>query len=732
MIRRASCLLFISALLVGCALPGARTGDDPSLLRALPRTDAVSLIHPRRDAPPSLTTGPAAPAMPAAYLADTGERRIGAPMTRAAMPHDAAITDGRGDGPLTLRFATGSHTPDTNEKIDLALSAAVPALRAEGRDRVHAFLLTARPLATHEEEALQGLGVRLLGAHGDSYKVAIPLDAIEAMAALPFTGWIGFSGPDLKLSRELQALLREAASTDSGGIPEQMPLIINLFDQDRQGHFARALRAHGVTTGMFDADLTAYRAAAPWQTIRAIAALDFVLFIEPILELPPAAGPAPAIGAQGSGGAISQMQGGSSVVLGIMDTGFMAGRRSPAMHADLDKWGCGRNFTTDLAGVWHDEHWHGTHVLATAAGTGTHDSRFGGAFPDLGGSVVNPLRAAKIWRADNFGPMSWTEDAMAWMAEDETCGGFTAPRPHLINLSGGGYWGGPLAGTDSTSRKLDAMVWRHRQLYVTAAGNAGPGETTALSPAVAKNALAVGMTRQPTRRGPGEIVRRSSRGPTADGRMKPNLVAPGDNIRAADARNTNGYRSAIGTSMATPQVSGAAARLMHHYPELKWRPMALRALLMATAQPHGNDTSRRLRNSYGFGHLNAGDDMDSAAHSVAWAQLDAGHYAYHDITVPHGARRLSVVMTWDEPPASAGAATARLWDLELWADHGAACPLEKPRCGTHADRSARDTVLSVIIDNPPPGVWRLKAVPRHAPRDAADDLPTAIAAVVAR
>ena len=67
----------------------------------------------------------------------------------------------------------------------------------------------------------------------------------------------------------------------------------------------------------------------------------------------------------------------------------------------------------------------------------------------------------------------------------------------------------------------------------------------------------------------------SSRGPTADGRIKPDLVYPGVNIVAPQAAGTSmgtvvqeGYVSASGTSMATPHASGVASLMLQANPEL--------------------------------------------------------------------------------------------------------------------------------------------------------------------
>jgi len=81
----------------------------------------------------------------------------------------------------------------------------------------------------------------------------------------------------------------------------------------------------------------------------------------------------------------------------------------------------------------------------------------------------------------------------------------------------------------------------------------------------------------------------SSRGPTGDGRLKPDLVAPGEKITAPLPQQD--YGPMDGTSMAAPHVSGAAAMLMARYSELVGNPERIKQILCDSATDLGRERS---------------------------------------------------------------------------------------------------------------------------------------------
>ena len=124
-------------------------------------------------------------------------------------------------------------------------------------------------------------------------------------------------------------------------------------------------------------------------------------------------------------------------------------------------------------------------------------------------------------------------------------------------------------------------------VVVTAVGNSGTGGIVV--PADAENVIACGAVDSD-----GNIASFSSQGPTADGRIKPEVCALGVSTYCAGVNSTSAYRYENGTSLATPLVAGAAACVLQAHPD--WTPQQVREALMMTASDPENPD-----NQYGWG-----------------------------------------------------------------------------------------------------------------------------------
>jgi hypothetical protein len=130
-------------------------------------------------------------------------------------------------------------------------------------------------------------------------------------------------------------------------------------------------------------------------------------------------------------------------------------------------------------------------------------------------------------------------------------------------------------------------------LCVTAAGNEnGSDWDHIVTPADADSILAVGAVSNE-----GSIVGFSSRGPSGDGRIKPDVCAMGADVFCARA-DSNDYWILSGTSLATPVVAGIAALIMEAHPD--WTAQMVRTAIMNTASNHETPD-----NDYGWGIVDA-------------------------------------------------------------------------------------------------------------------------------
>ncbi|MEV6242175.1 S8 family serine peptidase [Lentzea sp. NPDC051838] len=293
---------------------------------------------------------------------------------------------------------------------------------------------------------------------------------------------------------------------------------------------------------------------------------------------------------------------GRGVTVAVLDGGYDAG------HPDLQgKVLEAKDFTG--TGV-QDTYGHGTHVAATVAG----DGMFGGVAKDA------RLLVGKVC-VDEGCDESAVLEAMEWAAS----------RAEVVNLSLGG---GASDGTDPLSLAVNRLSEQFGTLFVVAAGN--DGEDGVSSPAAADAALAVGSVSKADR-----LSRFSGRGPrVGDFAVKPDVVAPGEDIGAARAAGTSMgepidalHTRADGTSMAAPHVAGAAALVKQAHPE--WSGAQVKAALTGAAKSIGRSVYEE-----GSGRLDVAKAVSAQVVASA-SSLSFGVLRFPHAQLPPIVRKLS-------------------------------------------------------------------------------------------
>lgn len=290
---------------------------------------------------------------------------------------------------------------------------------------------------------------------------------------------------------------------------------------------------------------------------------------------------------------------GAGILWAVLDTGVQADH--PHLKDRIEAvWDCTEPGPPRLVTKAKDPDGHGTLVagLITGQGSASDGTLHQGLAPDARVVVY------KVLRDDGVGEDAWIIKALDHIAarNAERAGSLAV---HGVNLSLGGGFDHTVYGCGFSPICAELRrLWRDGVLVVVACGNEGKlrvatpnGEVEVNAPmsvgdpANLEECIAVGSvnTRRPHLYG---VSAFSSRGPTADGRAKPDVVAPGERVPSCNAAWRGGqprYREASGTSLATPQVSGLLAAFLSARPEFQGRPDEVKALLLATCTDLGRD-----------------------------------------------------------------------------------------------------------------------------------------------
>lgn len=420
---------------------------------------------------------------------------------------------------------------------------------------------------------------------------------------------------------------------------------------------------------------------------------------------------------------------GKGQVVAVTDTGLDTGKNDKSMHPDFQGqikalYALGKpNDASDTLA-------HGTHVAGSVLGTGAASN----------GLHKGSAPGAKLvfqGVEDKQGSLGGIPQDLTQLFRQAYDAG---ARIHTNS------WGVPATsgGTvyDAQSATVDRFMWENPDYTILfAAGNDGDhdrnGQTnynTVSTPGTSKNAITVGAS-QSNRPGkkmadnPSGMASFSSRGPTSDNRVKPDIVAPGTWISSArsslatdkhfwgndESNNKYGYMG--GTSMATPLTAGATAVVRQFYMEKQGvtpRASLLKATLINGAAAMDSGVTWK---DTGWGRVDINNSL--YGRPFKWVNeekaLQTGEGQSYSYTVKNG-QPLKVTLAWTDYPANPTADKTLVNDLDLVVKG----PDGTEVLGNHmlgaktADRI--NNVENVVIAAPKDGIYTVTVKAHNVPQ----------------
>ncbi|QHI67935.1 S8 family serine peptidase [Tichowtungia aerotolerans] len=614
----------------------------------------------------------------------------------------------------TLRLKNGA--VDTSSLPVKTMSLALPAaVQQETLDGKICQLVQFRATPSGDDQKqLQALGGEIVGYVPDhAFLVLIDSAKSDLPQTLSGVEWVGSCFPEYKVSAALDMTQPELEVVISLLKPGFLPRVEWWIEQ-QQGTVVDSGKS--TTRASIRATLSA-------DSVAALAELAEVEWIEPFIQMEVfnnVAVEAPRMNVK----TVWETHGltGAGQVVAVGDTGLDLGNLE-TIHPDFS--GRIRYASSYLYGDnWKDYNGHGTHVAGSVLGDGSAFSN--GLYRGVAYESELVMQAL----GDNSGTAAiYGPSPLGILFEEAYTNG---ARIHHNS------WGADAAGAyTSQSRDVDDFMWQNDDmLIVFSAGNAGEDangdgviDWQSLGvPGTAKNCLTVGAAESDRPAGSGGYSSKSwggvrpvqyseppirddlistsddgvhqgmaafsSRGPCADGRIKPDVVAPGTDIISCRARDgaSDGwgllsgeageyYKFSGGTSMSGPLVSGVAALARQYFEEYHSVPNPSAALLKAalingavSLYPGQYGTNDFLEipnttgnNVEGWGQVNAGNTFfPEGKENVFWdrnrLQTSEKHIFELNVTGTNG---LSTTLVWSDPPASLLSSLQLVNDLDL-------------------------------------------------------------------
>ncbi|RDK42432.1 serine peptidase [Aspergillus phoenicis ATCC 13157] len=645
-----------------------------------------------------------------------------------------------------------------------------PVLRAMNLESADAtksdFILiqSVEPLSNQQEEELEKLGVDIQEyTSQNTYLCGYKKTDLHPIRNLPFVSWANVYldlfviGSTLKSSAATRGLL-SFPSVPKGRVPQTVDIIVHAgVDPKSDAVLSEIAAAAHADPAALATGSTKIRLKVQSQYLESLAAIDKVKSILPVYAARLFNNRATKILGTPFEGPNSTQYEGEGQVVAVADTGFDQGSTTethPAFSGRVRKlYALG-----DRDGNSDDPDGHGTHVCGSVLGDGfsaTMGGRIRGAAPKANLVMQSLLDQKNGLRGipNDLGELFWPP------YRDD------GARIHT-NSWGSSSPGGWQLGYDPSGREIDTFIWKNKNMVILfAAGNDGiDADTNGIidpqqigAQAAAKNCITVGasennrpeirisygdqwpsgpLTNDLMADNPGGMAAFSSRGPTCNQRVKPEIVAPGTAILSARSRrllrpNDDFGTSAdpewwflAGTSMATPLVAGCVAVLRETLIKNKTKdPSAalIKALLINGAielpgQYVPSEAGPSPNSNSGYGRVNLPNSVILPSQSdggyLEGRPLSQGMKEEKIVHIPAGrggsdsssavsGHVLKVTLVWTDPP---GPNLQNDLDLIVMDEIGTE---KHGNMGDRPDFDRSNNVEQVVWTNLPPGDVKL-------------------------
>lgn len=634
------------------------------------------------------------------------------------------------------------------------------------------------PITPDMPKYLQEVGVQILEYIPDNAFAVWTTPEVLTQLAHPAIQWRGTYDPAFRISPQLTAAPKDAAKA-----PATKRIAISFYNVIGDDDLSRALGSVGaaVIKGSRSDWQAKFILEVPSGIVDTLAKLPGVKWVEEYV--------APElhyvqIGSNGASGPVLFNQAGAGImnvapvwsagytgvdqIVAGCDTGLDKGN-TETVHADFfqDTNGDGKNdkifkaYALGRSGNWSDPNGHGTHTSGSITGLGTKSS-------------------------GNYKGIAYGSRFIIQSVLDSSggLGGLPADLNDLfLNPYNDGArvhsnsWGASVNGAyDANAVEVDQFTWAHKDMVITiSAGNSGVDSNSdgvidadsLGSPSTAKNDICIGASESEQSGNsftwgsgwsssyPSDPVKSdavansrngmaafSSRGPVDDGRIKPDIVAPGTNIISVKSQQSGAgtgwgaydtwYCYMGGTSMSNPLTAGAATvvrdYLIHGRQVATPSSALVKATLMNAARDmypgqYGTGTKQELAtkrpNSVeGWGCVDLGNSLLPAS-PVLFSFVDdttgltTGQSREWNFNITNTSAPLRLTLVWTDYPGAASSATNLVNDLDLQVTTPSGTVLY-PNRGTSADR--KNNAETIDIATPVAGIYKVTVSAYNVPQ----------------